>query len=231
MRLKRPKFSFNVSKRVFDVYMEDYNEDKKSKDKLKAAHSDIFYELLLHFAKRVKIIREMPFAPPIDTNALPHVFTNNIILGDRRKRSPTTIWRLCNRLIDAGVLTKTRHGSVKDIEFEIRPELLAIYDGDNPDFNPKLYRTEIKNIETSNIAVCKLLYVSFIETINKKEIPNTRLIVDKVVPIVRDTKRIPLNGNTPKHTEKGFTGGGENRGDQAEYAMELKKEQAKNRII
>ena len=228
MRLKRPKFSFNVSKRVFDVYMEDYNKDKKSKDKLKAAHSEIFYELLLHFAKRVKILREMKFAPPIDSNALPHVLTNNIILGDRRKRSATTIWRLCNRLIDAGVLKKTGHGSLKNIEFEINPMFLAIYDGDNAKFNPKLYRTEFKHVETAKIAVCKLLYVSFMETINKKEMHGNCLIVEKAVPILNESNNWkPLYGNTPKHTDKAFTGGRENRGRREEYARQLRAIKAK----
>ena len=204
MKLKRAAFKFLVSKFAYDQYQKDYNENKPSKEQLKAVHAEIMYEIFGLFGKKIKAIREMEdLAPAIDSNNLPHVHTNNVILGDRRKRSEATVYRAIKRLIDAQVITKKiNHGRIRDYELVINPELLAVFDTLNPDFEQKIYRAEYEISYDAQISFCNLLYVSFKDTINNKE--TTRFTILKGVPaerLVMDNQKDTLNGNTAKHTE------------------------------
>ena len=127
---------------IWSNYTSLYNEDRPKREQLRTPHYDLFYLLVRLLAKQIekdnKILRK-DFEHPIDINEPYPFFTNTAYLARlRRYSAKKTIYNQLNRLEDAGLIMKKGHGSYRDFEVLINPDLLLIYDYLAPDYKPEM---------------------------------------------------------------------------------------------
>jgi len=181
MIIQQPKINFANTKRAFQQFAANYNaRHDESRVQLKPAHFAQFYVYLRLMQRNMSqeckraINSGHPEALAINTDDLPHLFTNNT---EMRKQldggHPSTFIRRADRLIKAGAILKINHGPVRNYEIIINPHLLFIYDeSGRPDtLRPNLEQAEKwlepGGPETSKIAKCKQNIVSLKEHSNK----------------------------------------------------------------
>ena len=182
MQIKEPKIIFSNSQRAFREYAELYNEFHKneSSEQLKAAHFTQFYAYLrllqrnIHQNNTRAINHGSPESMAIDTDNLPHLFTNNTELRKQLDGGvPSTLLRRFERLRKANIVRKINHGPMKNYEIIINPHLLFIIDatgepGKNKIDLEKAQKWEPQELsDSSKIAKRKQNIVSFKEPFNK----------------------------------------------------------------
>jgi len=157
----KPKFEFNLSKAVVDLYAENYNAKHnkkisiksgtrdKRKDLLKAHHLELVYDLLRLYRKRLyNNFYRMPDWSQIENYSDVYLNTNNSFLAKRLKRSPASIKRHREALKEAGLIKKEAfHGTYRNYDIYLDEQFLAVFDHENNDFKPQLYNAEIQLVK------------------------------------------------------------------------------------
>ena len=180
MKIKEPKLIFSNSQRAFREYALLYNAGKEKRDQLKPAHFSQFYTYLRLFQRNMaqnnnKAINADDLgAMMLDTDQMPHLFTNNTELRKQLDGgASSTILRRFQRLADAGVLRKIKHGPVKNYEIIINPYLLFIIDESGADARHRINIekaqkwVDIGDLATVKSANCTQNIVSFKNNSNK----------------------------------------------------------------
>ncbi len=210
MEIKEPKIVFSNTKRALQQYAALYNEFHKdeSKEQLKPAHFAQFYTYVRLLERNIaqdnmKAFNEKKYASmAIDTDAIPHLFTNNTELKKQLDGGvPSTFIRRYERLAKAGLVRKINHGPVKNYEIIINPYMLFIVDNsgapgkNRPDLQLAQKWGEKWDSDNAKIAICKENIVSFQEPFNKI------IIQDK-----ESGKPSISSKDTQKDTQKDTTG-------------------------
>lgn len=137
---------------LYDAKSADYNanvaieRDKgdKTKQFLKSAHRELYRELIFSLKARMSsalfIMRNAPELLKMDALSPLVVPTNRKRMSEFTKKSEATIYRLTERLIEARIiLEKVNHGTQRDYELFLNPEMVPVSDHKNEDFNPLLF--------------------------------------------------------------------------------------------
>ncbi len=136
MIIQHPKINFANTKRAFQQFAANYNErHNESREQLKPAHFAQFYVYIRLMQRNMSQSAKKAInsghreALAINTNNLPHLFTNNT---EMRKQLDgghhSTFIRRANRLIKAGAIKKINHGPNRNYEIIVNPHLLFIDD-------------------------------------------------------------------------------------------------------
>ncbi len=130
----KPQFnhdSFTYSKKAFDNFADKYNANKdKLQDHIRAAHRDLFYDLLRMYKKVVSDKRKL-FPDEKDLLGLP-IFTNRHQLAVRLSKSKESIGRHLKFLEEIEVISRISHGSKSNQEIRINADFLLAFVEDNP---------------------------------------------------------------------------------------------------
>lgn len=136
---------------MYDAKSAEYNaqvaQDRDAGDKtrqfLKSAHRELWQDLIRstkgEMAKTLYLFRDKDVQSLIARRPMQEVvlLTNRKRLSERTKKSESTIYRLIERLIDAGIIEKKiNHGTQRDFELHLNREMVPISDYQNDDFNP-----------------------------------------------------------------------------------------------
>ena len=191
--VKYPVLDFKKSLKVFLNYTSEYNTDKPLREQLRPTHAKLFTRMLTLLSQQVyehnKLFKDTPELREIDTRKPINLRTNRKALSwveNTLKINENTVYRQLNRLIDAKVIVgKINHGSQMNFELLINPEILLIFDLDDPDYEPSS-----KFLQTKKSVVSKGLNTSFPPeylTSKKEPFNNLNITVDKEsLPNVRD---------------------------------------------
>ena len=136
MIIHHPKINFANTKRAFQQFAANYNsQHNESSEQLKPAHYAQFYVYVRLMQRNMSqeckraINGGNPGAMAINTDDLPHLFTNNTEMCKQMDGGvPSTFIRRADRLIKAGAIIKINHGPVRNYEIIINPYLLFIDD-------------------------------------------------------------------------------------------------------
>lgn len=126
------QLKFNESKTAYEKYSDTYNIGRKSSEQLKSAHYEVFLDLLRQFRTQLIVMNKnfqgAEIKPTIDPDRIV-LFTNRVRTGKRLKKSPSTVARAINRLIEAkALLEKVNHGTRSDFELVFNPDLCGLFD-------------------------------------------------------------------------------------------------------
>lgn len=180
MNIPEPKLIFSNTKRAFQEYAKRYNEGKESTEQLKPGHFAQYYTYVRLLQRNIAqannkaINNDAPESMAIDTDNLPHLYTNNSELAKQMDGGvPSTFVRRFNRLEKAGVVRKINHGPVKNYELILNPYLLLIVDAAGTTARNSIDLEKAKKwgankvCDSSKIAKRKQNIVSFKELSNK----------------------------------------------------------------
>lgn len=138
---------------MYDAKAAEYNSKvaiardsgDKSKQFLRSSHREVWQDLLRamkgEFAKMLFIFREKDTQSLIARRPGEAVIlmTNRKRLSGRTKKSEVTIYRLLERLIDAGIVEqKVNHGTQRDFELHLNRDMVPISDYSQERFDPLL---------------------------------------------------------------------------------------------
>lgn len=137
---------------LYDAKSADYNtyvaierdNGDKTRQFLKSAHRELYRELIFSLKARMSsalfVMRNAPELLKMEALSPLVVPTNRKRLSEFTKRSEATIYRLTERLIEARIiLEKVNHGTQRDYELFLNPEMIPVSDHKNEDFNPLLF--------------------------------------------------------------------------------------------
>lgn len=134
---------------IYDAKVGEYNakvaiardSGDKTRQFLKSAHRELYFELIRmmkgELAKNLFLFRDTPSLLKYELFSSLILMTNRKRLSSRTKKSEVTIYRLIERLIDAGIIAqKINHGTQRDYELHLNTEMVPISDYRNEGFNP-----------------------------------------------------------------------------------------------
>lgn len=136
---------------LYDAKAAEYNAQvakareagDKTRQFLKSAHREVWQDLVRalkgEMSKIMFIFRDKDTQSLIARNAGDSLIlmTNRKRLSNRTKKSEVTIYRLLDRLIDAGIIeTKVNHGTQRDFELHLNREMVPVSDYKNESFDP-----------------------------------------------------------------------------------------------
>lgn len=137
---------------LYDAKSADYNgivaiergNGDKTRNFLKSAHRELYRELIFSLKAKMTsaryIMRDAPELLKMEAFSPLVLNTNRKRMSEFTKKSEATIYRLTERLIDAKIiLEKVNHGTQRDYELFLNPEMVPVSDHKNEDFNPLLY--------------------------------------------------------------------------------------------
>jgi len=195
-------------------YVKEYNKNKPLREQLRDVHITLYHSLIELLrqqinADNVALKRGINNPEQAINPANPYPFnTNNGYLQSISKgvNSRKTIYNRLKRLIEAGVVEKEGHGTYRDFTLLINPDLVYIWDFEQPDFNPVLE----KSLSSENQHIAKNNSVNFTDvsvltdyTLNKK-ISDVGYDVEKGVrlsPHDFNFTQIQFHRYTPKQVE------------------------------
>ncbi len=203
MILQHPQILPAKAYRPLEQYAELYNNLHRDDITriLRPAHMNLMKLLLRQYKNQIeKYYKKDNLAgstllTQVDTNDLPPLYTNNKWLvksiGRHTKISEPTIYRHLRRLIDAGVITKTLHGSMKNFEIRFAPQLILIQDR----FNKK----------TATTPDAQAFFISRVQSnCNPVQVPSTGNI-NKIVNVAELSKDNKFDSHeTIQETDKGL---------------------------
>lgn len=110
---------------------------------LKSAHREVWQDLVRaakgDMAKMLFIFKDKDTQSLIAREPMQEVvlLTNRKRMSGRTKKSEATIYRLLERLIDAGIIeTKVNHGTQRDFELHLNREMVPVSDYKNEEYDP-----------------------------------------------------------------------------------------------
>jgi len=114
-----------------------------SRNLLKSAHRELWFDFIRatkgEFAKSLLIFKDTPSLLEKEAISAVILMTNRKRLSGRTKKSEATIYRLTERLIDAGIISdKINHGTQHDYELHLNHEMVPISDYKNEGYDPLL---------------------------------------------------------------------------------------------
>lgn len=172
---------------------------------LKSAHRELYREFIFSLKARLSssryIFRDAPEL--LQMKALSDLIlpTNRKRLSEFTKKSEATIYRLTERLIDAKIiLKKVNHGTQRDYELYLNPEMIPISDYKNEEYNPLLFilkNTTDITIQQALRSICTPCS-SILNNLNKKIITENiqEHEVESALPIVINEQSGTINENT-----------------------------------
>jgi DNA-binding Lrp family transcriptional regulator len=147
---------------IFENFAHHYNEvvliynQINSNDKLqllKSHHEQLYYTLLRYYNSQLsKMNRQKPLKCTI--GELPELYMNNEKLSRAIHKSPTTVWRYLTKLEEAGMITKTHHGSTNDYTIRFANDFILVYDNDNAEITSDSRFLHPVSLE-DRISICK----------------------------------------------------------------------------
>lgn len=166
MKIKVPYINlqqhFPAIAAVYDAMAAEYNtrvtlareSGNKSMQYLKSAHRELYFDCIRaikgDLARNIIIFKGTPSLLEREVHQRIAFFSNRKRASERTKKSEATIYRLIQRLIDAGiVIEKINHGTQRDYELIFAPEMILISDYNNESFDPVLYFS--KNAENKAV--------------------------------------------------------------------------------
>jgi len=155
-------------KQLIGNYFEHYNDDRPSREQLKAPHKQLLLELVFYahivIERDSKALASDGVSYEVTPQSWIRVNLNRFRLSRELHRSPDTVKRYKKRLAEAGAILSTqedfdREGVHKGARNHvlINPDLLLIYDRFNPEYQPTspyLSLTEILAIRKFKGADC-----------------------------------------------------------------------------
>jgi hypothetical protein len=155
-------------KQLIGNYFEHYNDDRPSREQLKAPHKQLLLELVFYahivIERDSKALASDGVSYEVTPQSWIRVNLNRFRLSRELHRSPDTVKRYKKRLAEAGAILSTqedfdREGVHKGARNHvlINPDLLLIYDRFNPEYQPTspyLSLTEILAIRKFKGANC-----------------------------------------------------------------------------
>lgn len=153
MKIKVPYINlqqhFPAIAAVYDAMAAEYNtrvtlardSGDKSQQYLKSAHRELYFDFIRaikgDLARNIVIFRSTPSLMEREASARISFNSNRKRASERTKKSEVTIYRLIQRLIEAGIiLEKVNHGTQRDYELIFAPEMVLISDYNNDAFDP-----------------------------------------------------------------------------------------------
>ncbi|PLX09905.1 MAG: hypothetical protein C0594_05590 [Marinilabiliales bacterium] len=149
-KISYPQQSYKDCKQALNNYWTAYNDLVKIKgcnnkickpQTLKQSHKGTMLLLIKAYAAMLfdnnRTFRDMPEYRELDPGNLPGLFTNRVKISKAVGCSPSTAYRQIERLQEAGmIIDKKFHGTRRDFELFINPDLLLIIDLLNPNYTP-----------------------------------------------------------------------------------------------
>lgn len=122
MQDEKQRINFAETRGKIMEFIENYNLDKKTGEKLRRAHYELLLDLVRIYNREITQQRHRS----INENDL--VKTNNVELSKRLMSSRTTIYRQMHRCVVSGILHKVNHGSLADYEVYFKAPVLVFSD-------------------------------------------------------------------------------------------------------
>jgi len=134
---------------LYDAKAAEYNgqvaierdSGDRSRNFLKSSHRELYFDLIRaikgKMASDMLVFKDAQKLLAIAAGSMIVLQTNRKRLSERTKKSEVTIYRLIERLIDARILTeKVNHGTQRDFELHLRPDMVPVSDAKSEKFNP-----------------------------------------------------------------------------------------------
>ncbi len=134
---------------LYDVKVAEYNTKvtlardagDKTMQYLKSAHRELYFDFIRaikgDLARNIIIFKDSPSLMERDAKQEITLASNRKRASERTKKSEATIYRLIQRLIDAGIIIrKINHGTQRDYELVFSPEMVLISDYKNDFYSP-----------------------------------------------------------------------------------------------
>jgi len=147
---------------IFENFAHHYNEivllhnELNSENKiqlLKGHHEQLYYTLIRYYNSQLSKLNKQKYLN-CTIDKLPELYMNNEKLSRAIHKSPTTVWRYLTKLEEAGIITKTFHGSTNDYTIRFANDFILLYDNDDVEkFSDSrfLYPISIED----RISICK----------------------------------------------------------------------------
>lgn len=139
---------------LWNNFEDQYNKDKKNRERLKKPHKDLFYKIIQIASENLRFRNKILQGSELMAirNDMPlRVSTNRLELKKRAFRNSSTtrtISNYINRLMEAKVISEKKfHGTKSDFELLINPDFLLIYDFYDENYKP-LSKYSTEKIET-----------------------------------------------------------------------------------
>lgn len=114
--------NFTQSFRQVDQFIDQYNETSEYRDQVKLPERTLAKEIIKIYSAMLGRRRNLT-----ELAEMPSLYTNNVQLAGRLRRSPRSVMRYVKRLIACGLLVdKKFHGSNSSYEVWINPELIHL---------------------------------------------------------------------------------------------------------
>jgi hypothetical protein len=181
----------------------EHDAGNKSRNFLKSAHRELWFDYIRtikgEMSRNLLVFKDAPLLLQIEALSPVILKTNRKRSSSRTKKSEATIYRLTERLIDAGViLEKKNHGTQRDYELFLNPEMIPVWDYKNEDFDPLTYTLKNgsdKAIQAALRSICTPCS-SNMNILNKRIITQNNPEHKKVSP-----KVTTFNEQTRTHTQ------------------------------
>jgi hypothetical protein len=129
MNIQTAKLDFDKSRACFLAFLEEYNQEKPSKERLKFEHMETFHTLLRLYRNELieqqRLYKDTPSFYSEDPQEI-SIYTNRHKLARFKLRHYDTVGNYLSRLDKSGAIKKIFHGSRKDLEIKINKDLLLI---------------------------------------------------------------------------------------------------------
>lgn len=138
MIIKKPNLVFMPSLACYKTFQSQYNQTRENKaEQLRRPHQELFAELLRQYRRQLsnyrKLFNDTPDQLLINPDT-PTLSTNRMRLSRALNCHHSSIYRQLNRLIESGAIeTKIGHGTQRNFELILNPNLVLINDVDNPE--------------------------------------------------------------------------------------------------
>lgn len=234
MIITKPVQSYKLSMKAYNNFANIFNSDKKYlRERLNPQHN-IFFNHLVREYRQMLFTQNKIQCQPIDSNNMPPLSTNRAVFANITGRSKRTISDYITKLMKVGaIIKKINHGPELNFELWINPELLIIFDENNPKFTPKSKYLELADFEKFRGSERKNLqqFQVLLETSMNNKIIGVET-VDKVSASPINLQETFLNGiglNADKFTGNMLTGNtGEYEQFEKAYQQKIEKFSQKN---